>query len=95
MSEPPRQITLPPTFNHDRCGQLSEQLSACRGFPVQVDAAQVHRLGALAAQLLLVAQRTWAHDVIAFKIESPSAGFSDSLRRLGLASAMLPTGKHP
>lgn len=93
MSDTSRPIVLPPTLNHDRCGQLVEQLLASRGTPVTVDAAQVHRIGALAAQALLVAQESWAHDVIPFTIESPSAGFLDSLNKLGLASALLPTGK--
>lgn len=95
MPETPRQIVLPPTLNHDRCGQLLEQLTANRGFPVGVDAAQVHRVGALAAQILLVAQKSWAQDVIPFTIDSPSVGFIDSLQKLGLASALLPTGKQP
>lgn len=94
MPETPGQILLPPTFNHDRCGQLAEQLSAQRGAPLVVDAAAVHRLGALAAQILIVAKTTWEHDGIDFRIDAPSAGFADSLRKLGLASAMLPTGKH-
>lgn len=94
MPDLPQIVVLPPTFNHDRSGQLVEQLAACRGSPVVVDAAQVHRVGALAAQILLAAKRTWDHDGVGFRIDAPSAGFTDSLRKLGLASAMLPTGKH-
>jgi anti-anti-sigma regulatory factor len=94
MTETLRRVVLPATFNHDRCGQLAEQFAHHRGSPVVVDAAQVHRVGTLAAQILLVAKQTWDHDVVGFRIEAPSAGYADSLRKLGLASAMLPTGKY-
>jgi len=94
MPETPRLIVLPPTFNHDRCGQLADQFASHRGLPVNVDAAQVHRDGALAAQILLMAKRTWEHDIVDFRIDCASAGYADSLRKLALASAMLPTGKH-
>lgn len=57
-----------------------------RRLPVTISARDVARLDSHRLQLLLVAQKQWAHDAVKFGIADMSPGFREGLERLGLAS---------
>lgn len=57
-----------------------------RRAPVTVSARAVSRLDSHRLQLLLVAQRQWARDGIAFEVTEMAPSFREGLARLGLSA---------
>ena len=53
--------------------------------PVTVSARDVSRLDSHRLQLLLVAEKQWAHEGIPFEVADMSPGFRAGLERLGLS----------
>jgi len=57
-----------------------------RNTPVTISAREVSRLDSHRLQLLLVAQKQWVMDAVAFDVIDQSPSFRDGLERLGLTS---------
>lgn len=68
-------------------GPLSAELMSLRGLPVELDGAQVRRLGGQCLQVLISAWQTWAADDCSFHIVNPSADLQDALELFGAADA--------
>lgn len=75
--------------DHDTLRELAEFLAVNRGSAVRIDGAAADRIGAQAAQILVVAGRSWAADGVAFGLDDPTGAVAASFARLGLAD-MLP-----
>ncbi len=69
---------------------LRETLLAHQGTPVELDAGQVTRLGALCLQIMLAACRDWSARGVAFSILNPTAAFTETLRLFGAQDALAP-----
>lgn len=65
-------------------------LHAAEAGAVRIDASAVASLGQAVLQLLLSARRTAEVGGVPFDISSPSAAFSDTLARCGLADTLQP-----
>ncbi len=82
-------LTLPPDLSLIAAAPLASEFLALRGRPITVDAAQVERLGAQCAQVLLSATETWMSDGVGFSLINPSAAFLDAIEILGIPAARL------
>lgn len=69
---------------------LAEALQARRGSPLVLDGAAVGFVGALCAEVLLVASRAWQAEGRSFSIARPARAFTEGLQALGL-DALIPT----
>ncbi|MCA0872275.1 STAS domain-containing protein [Seohaeicola saemankumensis] len=78
-------LQLPQHLDLTVCEDLSAQLMALRHTAVQISAAQVGFVGALALQLLLSAQRQWQADGAAFSVTDPSDAFREGTELLGFS----------
>jgi chemotaxis protein CheX len=92
MAAKAKRLTLPAGLDAAAVEALHADLAAARGRDVRLAAAEVRRLGALGAQLLLAAARAWAEDGRRFSLEAPSDEFLDALRLLGLRREALEHG---
>lgn len=71
---------------------LWAELNASRATPLEIDAANVERLGGLCLQVLLAARRAWQSDGVAFAITNPSQAFTDAVVLMGASELMTAEG---
>jgi chemotaxis protein CheX len=76
-------IVLPCVLDLKAVGPLHQTFLSARGTPLDINAAEVTRLGGLGLQLLLSARATWAHDGLAFRVSAPSDDFNTALALFG------------
>lgn len=62
MTQDSSRFALPDVVRMEDCEALATFLSDTRGAAATVDCSAVSRLGGLAAQMLLIAQRSWADE---------------------------------
>ncbi|MEO1639374.1 MAG: STAS domain-containing protein [Pseudomonadota bacterium] len=62
MTNDTSRFALPAVVRMEDCEALSQFLKDARGAAATVDCSGVTRLGGLAAQMIIVAKRTWAAD---------------------------------
>ena len=84
-------IALPETLDLKAAGPLKAAFMERRGEAIEVDAAEVRRLGGLCLQILLAAKKGWAGDGKAFSLTRPSDAFLETLRLFGADGALLST----
>jgi len=75
---------FPEVMRFDDCQALDEFLRGARGRDVELNCGQVKRLGGLAAQQIVVAQRTWAADGQDMVLTGFAEGLAPGLAALGL-----------
>jgi len=90
-----RTVALPECLDSSAATAVRDMLLAARGASIEVDAAQVRRVGAQSLQILVAASRTWEADGHTYKIINPSAEFIDVATLLGLSSHELSLGEIP
>jgi len=76
-------VVLPSVLDLKAVGPLHQALLSARGTPIDINAAEVTRLGGLGLQLLLSARATWAHDGLPFCVSAPSEDFNAALALFG------------
>ena len=64
---------------------LASEITGCAGADLVVDAGQVEHLGALAAQVLVAANRQWQAHGNRLVVDPRSPAFEDALATMGLA----------
>ncbi len=77
-------LRLPKVLDLAAAAALKTELAKLRGKPALLDASDVQRVGALCAQVLLSAQRTWALDSQEFRYVHASEAFCEGLERMGV-----------
>jgi anti-anti-sigma regulatory factor len=82
-------IALPSRLDIESTRILWTALQAKKGTPVTVDCSAVSQVGALAAQVLLVAARKWHRENIPFLMSGNRMGLAEGLALLGLNISML------
>jgi chemotaxis protein CheX len=60
-----------------------------RGNDLQVDGAQVQRIGGQVVQVLLSARMTWQQDGLNLRVVKPSAAFAEVVELLGIGEGEL------
>ena len=79
------QLTLDAILDLRAATPLVDALKAKRGAPIDLDASQVERLGALCLQVLLSAKKTWDADDQPLTLSAPSETFLENLSTLGVS----------
>ncbi|HHS94430.1 MAG TPA: STAS domain-containing protein [Rhodobacterales bacterium] len=64
-------------------GELAKSLAAYRGAPLALDAGAVRQIGALSAQVIRAAARSWAEDGQDLSLQGVSTDLADQLELLG------------
>ncbi|RIX98840.1 STAS domain-containing protein [Aureimonas flava] len=78
------EATLAPVLDVRAAKPLHAELLALRGDTVIVDGAQVERIGAQCAAILLSAARSWESDGQEFSLVNPSDALCRGLELLGI-----------
>ena len=89
VSEPAESFALPPVLDLKAAAPLKAALLERRGHPLELDAADVQRLGGLCLQVLLAAAAAWRSDNVSLRVGPRSEAFIDALRLFGGESAFL------
>ncbi|HUB63866.1 MAG TPA: STAS domain-containing protein [Methylocella sp.] len=84
---PPGLMELPEVLDLKFAAPLAAEFLALRGRPLQVDGAQVQRLGGQCLQVLLSAAQSWKKDGVSFEFINLSGDFIEGLARLGVSAA--------
>lgn len=82
-------LHLPPRLDLKAVGALQNQILSQRGTDLALDAGEVEHLGALAAQLIRSAARTWAEDGHALALNGASTDLAEQLALLGFTPATI------
>src|ERR1700676_2835604 len=85
-----QRLQLPEVLDLTFAGPLAASFLALRGQKLDVDAAQVQRVGAQCVQVLMSAVATWKADDRALRVTDPSQEFRDALSLLGVGLAEIP-----
>lgn len=80
-------FALAPVLDLKAATPLKAALMERRGHPLELDAADVQRLGGLCLQVLLAAAAAWRADGVTLRVGPRSEAFIDALRLFGGASA--------
>lgn len=83
-----QSMVLHDTLDLNQATDLVKALSAARGSELCVDASGVGRVGTQCVQVLLSAKAAWDADGVKFSVKGASDAFTESLRLLGLQSAL-------
>ncbi|MDR3508331.1 MAG: STAS domain-containing protein [Caulobacteraceae bacterium] len=76
-------LALAPVLDLKAAAPLKAALLERRGHPLELDAADVQRLGGLCLQVLLAAGAAWRADGVPMRIGPRSDAFLDALRLFG------------
>ena len=80
------QIKLAPALDFRAAGPLRDQFLAQRGKAIEIDGADVQRIGGQCIQVIAAAQRTWMQDGIDFALTNPSDEMLRALGHVGMDS---------
>lgn len=87
IEDPVENFALAPILDLKAAAPLRSALLERRGHPLELDAADVQRLGGLCLQILLAAAATWRADGLPMRVGPRSEAFLDALRLFGGESA--------
>ncbi len=76
-------LTLPGVMDLRAAAPLKTDIDAHKGAPLDLDASQVERLGALCAQILIAAAAAWRSGDLSFRVLNASDAFRDDVARIG------------
>lgn len=83
-----QSMVLHDTLDLNQATDLAKAFNAARGSDLSVDASGVGRVGTQCVQVLLSAKAAWDADGAKFTVKGASDTFTESLRLLGLQSAL-------
>jgi chemotaxis protein CheX len=76
-------LKLDPVLGLAAATPLYDALREVRGRPVELEGAEVERIGGQCLHVLLAAKAAWAKDGSAFRIVNPSQQMTDSVELMG------------
>jgi chemotaxis protein CheX len=76
-------FALAPVLDLKAAAPLKAALMERRGHPLEIDAADVQRMGGLCLQVLLAAAAAWRTDGMSLRVGPRSEAFLDALRIFG------------
>lgn len=80
------QLKLAPVLDFRAAGALRDQFLAQRGKSIEVDGADVQRIGGQCIQVLAAAQRSWLQDGVEFTLINLSPEMLRALGHVGMDS---------
>jgi chemotaxis protein CheX len=89
MEQTPATLTLPAVLDLRAVAALKAQLLARSNAPLDLDAAQVERVGGLGAQLLIAVALAWRGPGAPLRILNATPAFREDIARLGAADLVL------
>ena len=81
-----QRLTLPANLDVTALGPLLAELASLRGAPLILDGSAVAKTGCLGLQLLISAQRSWAHDNQTLRLVDPSTQLENAFALAGAAA---------
>jgi chemotaxis protein CheX len=79
-----KTLNLAATLDLNEASALRDKLLSMRGSAVSIDASAVERVGALGAQVLMAAAKTWDQDKLAFTFTKASDAFQKTMQLIGV-----------
>lgn len=79
-----KTLNLAATIDLNEAAALRDKLLSMRGSAVSIDASAVERVGALGAQVLMSAAKTWDQDKLAFTFTKVSDAFQKTMQLIGV-----------
>ncbi|KQV68395.1 STAS domain-containing protein [Rhizobium sp. Root1220] len=79
-----KTLRLAAVLDLNEATALRDKLASMRGSDLSIDASAVERLGALSAQVLMAAAKTWDHDRLAFTFAKVSDAFQKTMQLIGV-----------
>lgn len=79
-----KSLSLAPVLDLNEATALRDKLMALKGSDLSIDASAVERVGALCAQVLVSAARSWEVDKRAFSFSSASEPFLKTMQLIGV-----------
>lgn len=84
----PEKYELPAVLDTSAAATILKEFKARRGRSIEIDAGQVQRVGALALQVLVSAELTWAKDGMAIALTNPTKELMSALELVGLRNKL-------
>ncbi|MDX3926410.1 MAG: STAS domain-containing protein [Shinella sp.] len=79
-----KSLSLAPVLDLNEATALHRQLLELKGSNLVIDASAVERIGALCAQVLMAAARTWEEDKLSFSFGKTSDVFMKTMQLIGV-----------
>ncbi|MDM9619026.1 STAS domain-containing protein [Rhizobium sp. S96] len=79
-----KALSLAAVLDLNEATALRDKLLGMRGSDVSIDASAVERVGALSAQVLMAAAKTWDQDKLAFTFTKVSDAFQKTMQLIGV-----------
>ncbi|MBB2670560.1 UNVERIFIED_ORG: chemotaxis protein CheX [Rhizobium esperanzae] len=79
-----KTLNLTAVLDLNEASALREKLLSFRGSGLSIDASGVERIGALCAQVLMSAEKTWAQDKQPFTFSQVSDAFQKTMQLVGV-----------
>ncbi|PCK88829.1 chemotaxis protein CheX [Rhizobium sophoriradicis] len=79
-----KTLDLTAVLDLNEASALREKLLSFRGSGLSIDASGVERIGALCAQVLMSAEKTWAQDKQPFTFSQVSDAFQKTMQLVGV-----------
>ena len=85
MSEPAESFTvdLPERLDSNSAQDIYVQIDAHKDKNIELNGAQVSKIGGLCLQVLITAKDEWARNSLNLQIQSPSDALSEFLSKIG------------
>ncbi len=79
-----KTLNLSAVLDLNEAATLRDKLLSLRGNDLAIDASAVERVGALSAQVLMAAAKTWDQDKFAFTFNKASDAFQKTMQLIGV-----------
>jgi chemotaxis protein CheX len=79
-----KTLNLTAVLDLNEASALRDKLISMRGSDVSIDASAVERIGALCAQVLMAAEKTWNQDKQSFTFTKASDAFQKTMQLVGI-----------
>ena len=79
-----KTISLAAVLDLNEASTLRGKLVGLRGSNVAIDASGVERIGALCAQVIMAAVKTWDEDKLSFTFSKVSDAFQKTMQLIGV-----------
>lgn len=79
-----KTLNLAPVLDLNEASALRDKLLSLRGHDLSIDASAVERVGALCAQVLMAAEKTWDQDTQSLTFSKVSDAFQKTMQLIGV-----------
>ncbi len=79
-----KTLNLSAIIDLNEASAMRDKFLSLRGSDLSIDASAVERVGALGAQVLMAAAKTWDQDKLAFTFSKASDAFQKTMQLIGV-----------